>query len=616
MSDASVTPKPKALATSEVEQSAFPEAMPTPSPPRAAKYPNIAAIVPPQHPIHAGATVASPGPISPEMQRTMTSQGAVPMSEMRDLRTTPQTNAQTGAPPPGFYNYVNYPQHETQRHMPPQIYVYNNEYKPSPQLTQMPILQETPRDEVKEQEKKPGLFARLKSCAKKRKSKTTGTTKDKPKKRRWAILIFIALLLMIIACIVLATQLTRRGDRTPSQQQWLNLTGYPPMPTGISTIIRPDLVKQQDGCVSPNLWSCALPKENQAEVTPNDPDQPNFRFEIKFRNGTVPSNMTIPVSASRTVSKRATDPFTNELFDPNPPPPSRAEQIFLGNTTDNITVPFDGEKTPFFMTFIPAFPIDPNDPSINASTTADLNSRLMTRQTNLSSEIPAPDTLPDGSAAPANLLPTSPYPFAQPIRLYNRGLQDEHYGFYMYYDKSIFLASTAPLGLTNASASSSNNKRQTPPSDTSADDTNGGATRLSARARCTFSQTRFLVRIYTSPLFPSTLLNGGEGLHNKTPSAINYTPPGSFPYPTSITVDRHGGDFRRKMVYCYGVDSLQVLQSDLKSIVAEVRNVGGVSVNPAPGLVEFEGASDGFDSGAGGSDGGSGGCECSWQNFN
>ena len=612
------------------DRTASPAPIPMPSPSKSqTRYPNIAAIVPPHHQVGGGATVASPGPISPEMQRTMTSQGAVPMSEMRNYH--PDT-ARSRTPPTGFYNYVNYPSEE-RRDMTTNVYSQNIESKPSPRTIHMATQEEATREESKkedarkeeakkeEKEDKPSLFSRLKSLSKLRHLKSSSAA-TQPTKKRWVYLIAIALLLMVIGIVAAATQLTRHGDQTPTQQQWLNLTGYPPMPTGISTIIRPDLVQQQNQCVSPaTLWSCTLPKENQADVAPNDPDQPNFRFEIKFRNGTVPSNMTIPISSTTSLSRRANDPFTNELFTPNPPPPSRAEQIFMGNTTDNITEPFDGEKTPFFMTFITAFPVDPNDPSINAST-SDLQTRgelLEERQDqNLSSAIPPPDTLPDGSAAPANLLPADPFPFAQPIRLYNRGLQDEHYGFYMYYDKSIFLSSSTPLGDSNTTT---NEKRQT---DTDTDDTNGGSLRTSARARCTFSQTRFLVRIYTNPSFSATLLNGGvhstAPLNGKTKpsSATNYTPPGSFPYPTTLTIDRHGGNINKKLAYCYGVDDLQVLQKDTKSVVVEERGVGGTLINAAPGLVNFDGDDngEGFDESAGGIDGGTGGCGCSWQNWN
>ena len=122
---------------------------------------------------------------------------------------------------------------------------------------------------------------------------------DGRKTRRWYIVIAVGLFLIVVTSIVLATQLTRRGDATPVQSQWLNLTGFPPMPTGVSTIARPDPAVENSGCVNLNtLWSCAVPKEDQASIAPNDADQPNFRIEIRFRNGTLPANETTAISSS------------------------------------------------------------------------------------------------------------------------------------------------------------------------------------------------------------------------------------------------------------------------------------------------------------------------------
>ncbi|KAK7890060.1 hypothetical protein LTR67_008525 [Exophiala xenobiotica] len=604
------------------------------SPPhRNTQLPNIAAVAP-AHVVQP--PVRSPGPVSPGMQQTMTSQGAVPMSEItrpsNEARSAEQTTippesqtwAQTQPPSVTIQNHTTYA--EWSRHVPgPVALQARKEIIDSPpeatsigremdrSATQKP--KPTSSQEI-DAPKKPGIFSKLKSLLKMKGSQ--GAEDSTRKKRRWTLIVAIPLLLIVIACILLATLLTRKGDGTPVQSQWLNLTGYPPIPTGISTIAMPDAVKEQPGCVAPTtMWSCALPKENQAEIAPNNPDQPNFRFEITFKNGTVPANLTIPVhkvsKRASNLSSRANDPFTDDLFDSNPAPPSRADQIFMGNTTDNITTPFQGEDTPFFMTFVPVFPVDPSNAT--QSSISPSSARLLARQaSNNSDSIPAPDVLDDGSAAPANLLPTSPYPTSQPIKLYNRGQVDEHFGFYMYYDKSIFLHSTAPL---NTSEFANNNGIDP-------QDQDGGSTRDQSRLRCTFSQTRFLVRIYTNTAFGATLLSPISGTNSTSMSnnsATNFNRPGSFPYPTTISLDRHGGNINKKAVYCYGVDDLQVTQDDVKSIVPELRGVGGQLINPAPPLVNGNSSSDatatdGFDPEAGGIDGGSGGCECSWQNWN
>lgn len=608
-------------------------------------FPNIATVVPASS---VPPAVPSPGPVSPGMQQTLASQGAVPMAEivsppaqtmppLEQTRAMAQPTPWDPTQPSSFtiHNHTTYTERTAPEAPPVAGQMERREEPPSrPVLvidtgTRTPLPTLTAKDEVSKSEpqdaksEKKSLLSRLNCFGRKKKAAEANEAPKSKKKRYWKWVISIILFLIVVACVLTAMLVTRAGDGTPVQSQWLNLTGYPPMPTGISTIARPD-VKQQSQCVAPaTLWSCALPKENHGDVLPNAPDQPNFRFQIAFKNGTVPANMTIPVDElsrrSLDLSARAvSDLFSDDLFDPDPAPPSRADQLFMGNTTDNITQPFDGEKTPFFITFVPAFPIDPsnNTASTSASTSAaaSTTSRLRRRQDNSSPDsIPAPDVLDDGSAAPANLLPVDPYPSSQPIKLYNRGLPDEHYGFYMYYDKSIFLRSRAPFNGSD-NAADSNGIDPT--------DTDGGSTRNEAQFRCTFSQTRFLVRMWTNPAFGATLLppltetNGTATDREKVNSATDFSRPGSFPYPTTITLDRHGGNVNKKTAYCYGVDELQVIQVDIKTLIPEQRGIGGVLINAAPRLVNGTGLDTGFDQTAGGIDGGTGGCNCIWQNWN
>jgi hypothetical protein len=183
----------------------------------------------------------------------------------------------------------------------------------------------------------------------------------------------------------------------------------------------------------------------------------------------------------------------------------------------------------------------------------------------------------------------------------------------MYYDKAIFLHSTAPLNTSEFADNGGIDPL----------DANGGSTRDQSQLRCTFSQTRFLVRMWTNPAFGATLLPpiAGSGTNNTNAedsnSATDFSRPGSFPYPTTISIDRHGGNINKKAVYCYGVNQLQVIQKDIKTVVAEFRAVEGTLINAAPALVNGTASDDnGFDQEAGGIDGGTGGCECVWQNWN
>lgn len=457
--------------------------------------------------------------------------------------------------------------------------------------------------------------------------------KPMSKRKKWILIaLAIGLLLMVILIMVLAMTLTRKGgpaQTVPVQTAWLNITGYPPIPTGISTIVQPQPVSEVSACVVPStMWSCDLPKEEQQSLSTGAADQPNFRVEIVFQNGTngVTANASSvsrrshggshkrsyghivnSVSAGSFIRDRllqARNTLVGNLYSPSPLPPSQEDQTFLGNTTDNTTVPFDGEFTPFFMSFL---------------SPTKLPSRLLKRQSsssannttdpfpNITSSIPAPNINPNGTAAAAVLLP---YPSAQPLRLYNRGKSTEHYGFYTYFSKSIFLKSTAPIDGV------SNNTSPVP------DDEDGGAEEEAASVSCTWAQTRFLVQIWTNKGFVastqasdtnSTICHGNSSSFTNS-SANDFQAPGSFPYPVTVTLDRHGGDINSKMLYCYGIDDEEKPIPSQKKIQLEDRSFEGTLVNPALGPFGNVNVTL-ADGGPGGIDGGSGGCGCQWKNF-
>lgn len=447
-----------------------------------------------------------------------------------------------------------------------------------------------------------------------------------PTKRRWLVGVIFVLLTVLIACIVLATQLVRTGDRTPINAQWLNLTGFPPLPTGITTIASPILASSQDQCTRPlPMWSCSTPSDASPfnrSVSSSDAESPTLRMEIRFRNATVSANLTATLDGQRG-ERTDTDPFTNDLYTPSPTPPNTADQIFLGKTTDNITGPSAGEATPFYITVLPHSPTLPTAYNRTASL-ARLSRRSFLDSDLLTDAIPSSAPAPDGSAAPADLLPVSPYPYSQPLRLYSRGRMDEHYGFYIYYDKSIFLsgAEVDNNTLVVSGLSKSNN------TETIILNSN----KSTASVRCTFSQTRFLVKMFTSSLFPGVLLspddrstdtNTGTSrqhyLNNHGSSATTFLRPGSFPYPTTLTLDRHGGDISHKGVYCHNMRSGSVVQTQ-KAWISEIRGVAGRLINPAPvpggnSSIDTISTGDRFNKSAGGIDGGTGGCTCSWQNW-
>jgi hypothetical protein len=188
--------------------------------------------------------------------------------------------------------------------------------------------------------------------------------------------------------------------------------------------------------------------------------------------------------------------------------------------------------------------------------------------------------------------------------LYDRGLPTEHYGFYSYFDRSIFLKSVQVLqdgqrNLGNVPA-----------------DQNGGSTLDSATVRCTWTQTRFRVQIWTNPQNQLKLLSSPSGTSSSPPpsstggrqdaQASYYVRPGSFPYPVSIALDRHGGTATEKMIYCYGMDDRGRIIENARKLQLEDRGVGGHLVNPSQGP---------FENVNGVIDGGTGGCECEWTNW-
>ncbi|KAI4088789.1 MAG: hypothetical protein LQ344_005842 [Seirophora lacunosa] len=584
------------------------------SPPKARKpVKRIVAVMPPGHPSVRQAYPLSPSPVSPTTPANESMRDQTGINKLPPSRVLP-SNGEDVAVPTTIINHY-YPSVESSR----------SGMKPSPRPAWSPNEMRTARENEKSQPE--GSKQQGRSCPPNF-TACVGRGKPKTKKqKRLLIGIASALVFMIVLILLLAMLLTRKGDAMEVQSQWLNLTGFPPMPTGISTVIQPDPVGESSACVRPaTLWSCSVPKEQQASIAPNNPNQPNFRLEIRFQNGSIAQgvlnstdvqrrshssrgNAVAAGSMIKSQLLRVRD-FTSNLFTPSPTPPTREDQIFLGNTTDQNQQPFDGEITPFFISFI----IPERLPSLKMSKRDEISLSNSTAGgtdpfPNLENIIPRPSINADGTASPALLYPLAT---AQPLRLFDRNTDTEHYGFYTYFDRSIFLRSNALINFTNTSPS------ELP------EDENGGAAEDAAKVRCTWAQTRFLIQIWTrkgdgAPLLQSSS-SGSLSPPNSRPknltesSANNFSQPGSFPYPISITLDRHGGNIKEKMIYCYGLDEKQHMVDDEKQIQLEDRGFGGTLVNAADGPFGSAKVS-GDDGGPGGVDGGSGGCGCRWENF-
>ena len=489
--------------------------------------------------------------------------------------------------------------------------------------------------------------------------------KQQPWYRRFIwLIVAIASVLLILLIVLLVTFVALPLNKMPVEAQWLDLTGFPPLPTGVATVIRPKTAKQVSGCVSPqSLWTCTVPTDQDASTQ----GQPNFRLEITFKNHTLPSNETMVAPSNTTTSKRdsgivaraatlaGASAWTSMLFSPSPEPPSTKDQIFLGDTTDEVSEPYNGEETPFYISLLNAsallrpqgsrlrkrddtfhypfpttstltsrasslsastlsasashasasfsnpypYPVSSTTGSIDSTATSSVSTSHAS--TDVAESIPPAATLDDGEPAAAELYQLAS---AQPLRLFNRGQDSEYYGFYTYFNRSLYIANLADSTSSTSNASSAENGTSNVPLD-------------QASAVCTWSQTRLLVQIWTRRA-DVTSLSSTSSTHIPAwrSTANDMAAPGSFPYPITITLDRHGGDSSEKGVYCYELDAEKHVMESAKTWVTENRAFGGKLVNPS--VVPENNRSDlnRRDEGtSGGIDGGTGGCTCQWQNW-
>ncbi|KAI0447770.1 hypothetical protein F4803DRAFT_181408 [Xylaria telfairii] len=434
------------------------------------------------------------------------------------------------------------------------------------------------------------------------------TGREGRKRRRVCLGVFGGIIAAIILIVVLVVVLTKRamspatgtgtgagtgasegsghnGTHVEPNLTFLNLTDFPPMPTGVLTVAGPNNSVAVSGCFTDKTpstaWSCALPKENHNSVSPYSPSQPEFIFQIQFDNN---SRELWKLADEAKPPKNDRRSFTTDAgFEPNPAPPSLEEMRFLGNTTDNIKSDRkEGEPTPFFISLLRAIDetVGPNVLTRRQGNAIPGSSGNGTQGFNFSDILPPPELNPDGTGAPARLFPL---PSQQPVRLFDRDLPTEHYGFYTYFDKKIYMVNSQ--GRDTA-------------------DEDGGVPIEDANWLVTFAQTRFLVKIWTRMGNTTQLLNSGDPSvnHTATPSAQ----PGSMPYPVTVIEDMHGGDQSKKTDFAYAV---------LRNGEINTANATGVVADLAFKGTLVNGRNNHAALSLGGVDGGTGGCKCEWVNF-
>ncbi|KAK5723262.1 hypothetical protein LTR15_004959 [Elasticomyces elasticus] len=417
----------------------------------------------------------------------------------------------------------------------------------------------------------------------------------------WLLASIIAVLLLGLV-VLLVVLIPQSHHDMAVEAEWLNLTGFPAMPTGVATVIQPPATKIVSGCVNPDsLWTCGTPSGSGT----NDPGLPNFRFEIRFKNGSVPKNASQLARRSSMASQASgivrRNTWTELLFSSDPAAPSKEEELFIGQYTDNVTLPYNGERTPFYLSLL--------DPSMLVSRASTINKRQADSYPNLGATNTANATTTTGKHIPEPALdrdgkPVEPvlYPHAQsqPLHLFKRGRKDEHYGFYTYYDRSLFVS--------NISSNSS-----------TADGFGSASINVAledASAVCTFSQTRLHVQIWTQQGTVATLnsLIPLKGLQAIDGTANDMAGLGSFPYPVTVSLDRHGGGSAKKGVFCYGLNKDKRVVESNRMWLDEDRAFGGSLINAAvTPSTKVTTERDHADEDYGGVDGGDGGCACQWQ---
>ncbi|KAG7115035.1 hypothetical protein HYQ44_007899 [Verticillium longisporum] len=553
------------------------------SPLREAQESRYRAVFPTGHPLQS-LYPSSPNPASPAINGTMSSRGGISLT---DIPLTPATGTSTmPTRQPGTY----LPQeHFTAAAGPGQE-----------------VERERRRHEKEEVvARKIGGFWRGRGCM-----PSNGcfgrSGREGRKRRRVCLGVCCGSILLIVLVVVLCVTLIPRVKNVVEVPSiFVNLTDFPPMPTGSLTVIGPDNSAAITGCTQPTtIWSCALPKEEHDSVAPFRPNQPSFFMQIQYNNNTsepwnIPNGSPPRPDRGRTREPRGGGGIIararaalrkrqdGQAFNPSPAPPSFEEMYFLGNTTDGIISDDKaGEPTPFYFSILD---------TVNSTVGPNVLSKR--QDSNLPSdfpvELPEPELNEDGSAAPATFMPKA---FQQPIRLYDRGLDTEHYGFYTYFTRRIYLRSVTVLNGTDP-ARGGDGESNVPL------DQDGGARLSEASFIVTWTQTRFLVQIWTRRENTTQLLS--ERGRFDTGSGEATDRPGTMPYPITVTMDTHGGQPLEKVVWHWKVDSRQRIDTSDPKLIANNIGFGGTLVNPRARN----------DTSFGGFDGGDGGCKCEWVNF-
>lgn len=268
----------------------------------------------------------------------------------------------------------------------------------------------------------------------------------------------------------------------------------------------------ENRCTIPNtLWTCQLPPELRGTMMAEGPHVGALALSFKLKN----------------VTAMITDSSYAVTFTPSPAEvPSDADYASLAGI-DGVANNSTGEATPLVASL--TFPTPNKTPSLSAK---------ISRRQSTASKRP-----------PASLFPTIIN--NQPLRLFDRGLDTEHYGFHAYFKKSIYLP--------DINGKSGNGDVEIP---------EGGLDAQNAKFVCVFSRSRFQIKIFTKQT--TNILRAGQltpaqqalsEFSTPTPaSSTAKTEDGGLekfkemPYPVTVIEDRVGEGDAGRTVQCFELD--------------------------------------------------------------
>lgn len=251
------------------------------------------------------------------------------------------------------------------------------------------------------------------------------------RKKKLCIFAIIIFSISAIAIGTVASQLVKRNStKYPSLVDANSVanTTFPELPLGQIYVMPYEKPQTVSDCAEKeHYWSCILPADTKYPTTraTSDPDTvvPEFSFFI-----------TSPTSQDQYDLTR----------DPDGETASDNDYKALASIDDVRSQPLEGEASNYLISQAPL--------STGSETRTSIDDTLRT----------ASETVPNTM-------------INQPLRFFNRGLADEHYGAHIYFDKTIHLSTSLDVEL----------------------DDNGGSTASKAKHKIVFEQTRFKIKIYT-----------------------------------------------------------------------------------------------------------------------